>query len=60
MTEQPYDAAQDGRQCYALAVAALREQGVREGRYPPQTRDECRWAAEGPVPSNRLEALHAR
>ena len=45
----------DGFACHTLAVRAIREIAVREGRAPPVSLDEWRQWAEGPVPPNRLD-----
>lgn len=42
---------------WTVGTAAVREQCVRAGLYPPRpdNADEIRWAKEGPVPSNKLD-----
>lgn len=45
----------DGFRCYQLAHAALREIGVRAGKFAPLNADEKRWRAEGPRPVARLD-----
>lgn len=49
----------DGLACYELAIAAMREQGVRSGKLPPTNETERRWAAEGPLPVHKLATVTA-
>jgi hypothetical protein len=46
----------DAYRSWAVAIAAMREQGIREGRITPETSLERTWAAEGPVPPQQLHA----
>ncbi len=41
--------ASDSYRCWELAIACLRENGVRRGDYAPVNERERRQAAEGPV-----------
>lgn len=52
-----YDYVRDGTGSYALGLAAEREIRIRDGRIAPQTDNERRWAAEGPVDVRSLECL---
>ena len=52
-----YDASENSRASWALAVQAIREQRVRSGEYAPRTDAERRQAAEGPVTSDKLDAV---
>lgn len=54
MTEYPW--AQDAIGSWRVAIEALRERGVREGRYAPRNATEARWQAEGVRPVSELEA----
>lgn len=49
--------ARDSYASWQLAIAILREKGVRSGLYAPRADnpDELRWAAEGPRPSEQLD-----
>lgn len=52
-----YDAALNSHASYLLAIAALREKGVRDGIYAPRDDKERRQAAEGPVSHDKLDAV---
>ena len=52
-----YDPSANSLGCYQLAIRALREQGVREGRFAPLDDDERRQAAEGPRASRDLDCV---
>lgn len=54
-----YDWRADAYRSWELAIAVKRERGVREGRYAPQSPQEARWAAEGPVQVQSLEVVRA-
>lgn len=56
-TDDGYDAALNSHASYLLAVAALREKGVRAGIYAPRTDTERRQAAEGEVSHDKLDAV---
>jgi hypothetical protein len=56
MNEKPFNWRIDASRCYEVAIAAKREQAIREGRIVPQTPQEHRWAEEGPVPVPLLQA----
>jgi hypothetical protein len=45
----------DGYRCFLLGHDALREKGVRLGKFPPLTAEEERWKAEGPRPVHQLD-----
>lgn len=49
--------ARDSYASWQLAIAVLREKGVRSGLYAPRADhpDEVRWAAEGPRPPEQLD-----
>jgi len=51
------EAHRDSYGSWALAIACLREQGVRAGRYRPVNDTERQWASEGPVESSRLMSV---
>jgi hypothetical protein len=53
---QQFDWAADAQRCYEVAIAAKREQAIREGRIAPETPAEQAMAAEGPVPPPLLHA----
>ena len=40
MSDDGYDWADNARGCYALAIRAIRLDGVRVGRYPPRPDDD--------------------
>ncbi|MEM8878501.1 MAG: hypothetical protein AAGD23_11625, partial [Pseudomonadota bacterium] len=46
-----YDAADNSRKSFTLALAAIREQHIRNGEIEPTNEQERRWAAEGPKPT---------
>ncbi len=54
-----YDPADNSRRCYDLAIAASREQCIRRHQIKPDASKphEVRWAIEGDVPPNKLEAI---
>ena len=47
----------EGLACYNFAYRAMREQGVRAGKYEPITDDERRQAAEGPCCIKDLDTV---
>jgi len=51
------EAARDSYGSWSLAIACLREQGVRQGRYQPRDDIERQWASEGPVEPSRLMSV---
>jgi hypothetical protein len=53
----PADKARDSYLSWSIAIACLREMGVRRGDYPPVDDRERRWAAEGPREAGELESL---
>ncbi len=53
------DRARDSYGSWSLAIACLREQGIRSGKYWPINETERRQAAEGPVDVRRLSSLEA-
>jgi hypothetical protein len=53
------DLARDSYGSWSLAIACLREQGVRAGRYQPRNEIERRQAAEGPVNPSRLTSVQS-
>ena len=50
-----YDGAIDAFSSFGLAVAALRECGVRDGTFAPRDDRERAWANAGPVAVHELE-----
>ena len=53
----PYDPALNSFASYKLAVAALRENAVRSGAFPPLTDLERRQAQEGVRPWSSLDCV---
>ncbi len=51
------DLARDSYRSWELAVACLRERGVRSGAFQPVNDIERRWASEGPVSVSRLASV---
>lgn len=53
-----YNPAIDAARCYNVAIACMREEGIRAGKITPRLDDpyEMRWAMEGPVPVEQLES----
>ena len=61
MTRDPHDDPAyvwsiDAFRSWEVGNAALREKAIREGRIAPANDTEARWAAEGPVAPQQLEA----
>lgn len=52
-----YDPAADSFGSYQLAIAAMRERGVRLGLFEPINEDETRRAAEGLKPYAELDCV---
>lgn len=52
-----YCSKKDGSQSYDLAIAALREIGIRRGNIQPSNEIEKRWQKEGVRPNDKLESL---
>lgn len=52
-----YDGMEDGRKCYDLAIKALREMRMRDGRIAPRTPREREQARQGPVKSSNLDCV---
>ena len=51
--------ARDSYRCWELAIACLREQGVRRGDYVPVNEKERLWAAEGRVGPSSLASMQS-
>lgn len=47
----------DGEAGHKLAIQAMREIRIRDGRYKPVNEDERRQADEGPIPVQSLDCL---
>lgn len=58
MSDLQYNPADNSARCYDLAIKAAREKCIRSGQILPRKGDEQeqRWAREGHVPPNKLEA----
>lgn len=52
-----YDAYRNSYECWALAVASLREQMVRERRVLPVSQQERLWREQGPRPIQELDTV---
>jgi N6-adenosine-specific RNA methylase IME4 len=52
-----FNADDDARRSYDLAIASMREIKVRAGKCVPLSATEARWAAEGEVEQAALETL---
>lgn len=57
MDAAEYDWAKNAYGCWELAMAVLRERGVRAGVYTPKDAQEARQQAEGPIPESRYDAM---
>ncbi len=55
----PSEKAQDSYGSWSLAIACLREQGVRSGVFQPVNDIERRWRREGPVAVSRLSSVQS-
>ena len=53
--EEEYNAYRNSYECWALAVATLREQMVRERRVMPVSETERLWREQGPRPVAELD-----
>ncbi len=51
------EAHRDSYGSWSLAIACLREQGVRSGAFQPVNDIERQWASEGPVAVSRLSSV---
>lgn len=56
MKPRPYDWRENGFGSFRVGVRAIRECGIREGRFEPVNATERRWRREGPRPPQELEA----
>jgi hypothetical protein len=52
-----YNGLEDGRKCYDLAIKAMREIRIRDGRLKPHTSREAEQARQGPVKTWQLDCV---
>lgn len=60
MTRDIAEGLRDGYACWELAIACMREAGVRRKAFKPRDENERRQASEGPVPPAQLAAVVER